>query len=91
MDRFTLVCTQDDMVNLKKQCRKWILLIIAQEKGLILYENFLNLQTLHFFSLLKDIPKAYKDAVIPESFFENHNVNCCISHRNTKQPHNVNF
>ena len=61
------VCTQHDIVNLKKNCRKWILLIFSLGKKLRLNGNFCKLITVTVFaSILKDRPMGCKDTVIPE-------------------------
>ena len=39
-------------------------------------------------SLLKFVPVGCKDAVLPEPFSKNHNVNCLTFERNTRQPYN---
>ena len=54
--------------------------------------KFYKLTNLTFFaSLLKDVPMACKDTVLPEPLLNNHNVNCLTFERNTSQPYNDNL
>ena len=54
--------------------------------------RFFKLTNLTIFAaLLRDIPMGWKDAVLPESLFKIHTVNCLTYEQNTKKPYKDNF
>ena len=44
-----------------------------------------------FATLLKDVPKGCKDAVLPEPLLKNHTINCLTYEENTRQPNRDNL
>ena len=54
--------------------------------------RFFKLTNLTIFAaLLRDIPMACKDAILPESLLKNHTVNCLTFEKNTRKHYNDNF
>ena len=66
-----LVCTQDDMVNLKENMQKLDFVDHCTRERANSKWRFCKLTTFTVFAwLLKDIPKVCKETVLPETLFE---------------------
>ena len=91
MERSKLVCTQTDMTNLKDRMQKRDIVDICTRERANTKWKFYKLTNLTIFaSLLKDVLMGCKDTVLPEPLLKDHNVNCLMFERNTRQPYNDN-
>ena len=92
MERSKLVCTPDDITNLKEKLQKMDIVDLCTRERTNTKWKFCKLtnQTV-FATLLKDVPMGCKDTVVPEPLLKNHNVNCLDFERNTCQPYNDNL
>ena len=92
MERSKLVCTQDDMVNLKEKLQKMDIVDHCTRERVNTKGRFYKLtNVIVFVWLLKDLPMGWKDSVLPEPLMISHNVNCLTIERNTRQPYNDNL
>ena len=92
MESSKLVCTQADMTNLKDRKQKMDIVDVCTRERTNKKWNFYKLTSLTCFaSLLKNVPMGCKNAVFPEAFLKNCNVNCLTFERNTMQPYNDNL
>ena len=92
MERSKLVCTPDDITNLKEKLQKMDLVDLCTRERANTKWKFYKLTNLTVFAaLLKAVPMACKDFVLPEPLLENQNVNCLTSEKNTKKPYNENL
>ena len=74
----------------KRNCRKWILLIIALEKERTL--EFLQIHKFYSFGFVTEsLSMGCKDTLLPEPFLKNHTVNCVIFEKNTRHSYNDNL
>ena len=89
MERSKLVCTQADMTNLKDRMQKMdIVESCKQERANTKWKIYKLTNFSIFASLLKNVSMGSKDTVLLEPFLKNHNVNCLLLERNTRQPCN---
>ena len=87
MEKSKLVCTPDDIVNLKEKIQKMDIIDFCTRERTNTKWKFYKLTNVTVFAaLLKDIPMGCKDTVLPEPLLKNHNVNCLTFERNTRQP-----
>ena len=93
METSKLVCTQNDVTNLKDRMQKMdIVDIYTQERADTKWKFFYKLTYLmNFASLLKDVPIGCKNTILAKPLLKNHNVNCLIFEKITKQPYNENL
>ena len=92
MERSKLVCTQVDMTNLKDRLQKMDSVDICTRERHNTKWKFYKLTNLTIFAaLLKDVPVGCKDTTLPEPLLKNHDVNCLIFGRNTRQLYNDNL
>ena len=92
MERSKLVCTPDDIANLKEKLQKMDNIDLCTQERANTKRKFYKLTNVTVFAaLLKDIPMGCEGTVLPESFLKNHNVNCLTFERNTSQPYNDNL
>ena len=92
MERSKLVCTPDDIANLKEKLQKMDFVDICTRERANTKWKFYKLTNLRVFAaLLKDVPMGCKDTVLPEPLLRNFNVNCLIFERNTSQPYDDNL
>ena len=92
MERSKLVCTSDDITNLKEKIQKMDIIDLSTRERANTKWKFYKLTNLTIFaSLLKDIPMGCKDTVLPEPLLKNQNVNCLTFERNTSQHYNDNL
>ena len=92
MERVKLVCTQADMTTLRNKKQKMVIVDICTRERTNTKRKFYNFTSLTIFApLLKDVPMACKDTVLPEPLLKNHNVNCLTFERKTRQPYNDNL
>ena len=92
MERSKLVCTPDDIVNLKEKLQKMDIVDLCTRERANTKWTFYKLtnQTV-FVSLLKDVPMGCKVSVLPEPLLKNQNVNCLTYEQNTKEPYKGSF
>ena len=77
MEKSKLVCTPDDIVNLKEKVQKMdINDLCTRERANTKWKFYKLTNVTVFAALLKDIPMSCKDTVLPEPLLKNHNVNC---------------
>ena len=77
MERSKLVCTPDDITNLKKKLQKMDIVDLRTRERANTKLKFYKLTNLTVFAaLLKDVPMGCKDSVLPESLLKIQNVNC---------------
>ena len=92
MERSKLVCTPDDITNLKENLQKLDIVELCTRERANTKWKFYKLTNLTVFAaLLKDVPMGCKDSVLPEPLLKNQNVNCLTFERNTRQPYNDNL
>ena len=92
LERSKLVCSPNDMFDLKENMEKMDFVDDCTKKGANTKLRLYKLATVtDFASLLKDIPMGCEDTVLPQPFLKNHNVNCIIFEKNTRKPYNDNF
>ena len=92
MENSKLVCTPDDIVNLKEKLQKMDIIDLCTRQRANTKWNFYQLTNVtDFAALLKDIPMGCKDTVLPEPLLRNCNVVCLTFQRNTRQPYNDNL
>ena len=92
MDRSKLVCTADDITNLKEKLPKMdIVDLCIREKANTQWKFYKLTNLTGFAALLKDVPMGCKDSVLPESLLRKQNVNCLTYEQNTKRPYKDNL
>ena len=92
LDRSKLVCTHDDLVQLKDFLNKTDVIESCGREKMNTKWRFYKLTNLAVFAaLLKDVPMECKDAVLPEPLLKNHTINCLTFEENTRQPYNDNL
>ena len=92
MERSKLVCTPDDITNLKDKLQKLDIVELCTRERANTKWKFYKLTNLTVFAaLLKDVPMGCKDTVLPEPLLRNCNVNCLTFEKNTRQPYNDNL
>ena len=92
MERSKLVCTPDDITNLKEKLQKLDIVELCTRERANTKWKFYKLTNLTVFAaLLKDVPMGCKDSVLPEPLLKNQNVNCLTFERITRQPYNDNL
>ena len=92
MEKSKLLCTPDDIVNLKEKLQKMDIIDLCTRERANTKWKFYKLTNLTIIAaLLKDIPMGCKDTVLPEPLLRNCNVNCLTFERNSSQPYNDNL
>ena len=92
MERSKLVCTPDDITNLKEKLQKMDIVDLCTRERANNKWKFYKLTNLTVFAaLLKDIPMGYKESVLPETLLKNQNVNCLTFEKNRRKPYNDNL
>ena len=92
MERSKLVCTPDDITNLKEKLQKLDIVELCTRERANTKWKFYKLTNLTVFAaLLKDVPMGCKDTVLPEPLLRNCNVNCLTFEKNTRQPYSDNL
>ena len=77
MERSKLVCTPDDITNLKEKLQKMGIVDLCTRERANTKCKFYKLTNLTVFAaVLKDLPMGCKDSVLPEPLLKNQNVNC---------------
>ena len=92
MERSKLVCTSDDITNLKEKVEKMdIVHLCTRERGNSKWKFYKLTNLTVFAALLKDVPMGCKDSVLPEPLLKNQNVICLTYEQNTKKPYKDNL
>ena len=92
MERSKLVCTRDDIINLKEKLQKMNIVHLCTRERANTKWKFYKLTNLTVFvALLKDVPMGCKDSVLPKPLLKNQNVNCLTCEQNTKKPYKDNL
>ena len=92
MERPKLVCTPDDITNLKNKLQKMDIVDLRTRERANTKWKFYKLTNLTVFAALrKDEPMGCKDSVLPELLLKNQNVNCLTYEKNTWNPYNDNL
>ena len=92
MEKSKLVCTPDDIVNLREKIQKMDNIdLCTQQRANTKWKFYKLTNVTDFAALLKNIPMGCKDTVLPEPLLKNHYVNCLTFERNTRQPYNDNL
>ena len=92
MESSKLVCTPDDITNVKKELQKMdIVDHCTREKANTKWKFYKLTNQTVFAALLKDVPMGCKDFVLPEPLLKNQNVNCLTYEQNTKKPYKNNL
>ena len=92
MERSKLVCTSDDITNLKEKLQIMDIVDLCTREGANTKWKFYKLTNLTVFAtLLKDVPVGCEDCVLPEPLLKNQNVNCLTFEKNTRKPYNAIF
>ena len=92
LEQSKLVKNKDDMTKLKEILKKTEVIESCTKERSNTKRRFFKLTNLTIFAaLLRDIPMACKDAVLPESLLKNHTVNCLTYEQNTKKLYKDNF
>ena len=87
LDRSKLVCTHEDLANLKYFLNKTDLIEFCTRERMNTKWRFYKLTNLTLFAALpKDVPTGCKDAVLPEPLLKNSTMNCLTFEENTRQP-----
>ena len=77
MERSKLVCTPDDIANLKEKLQKMDIIDLCTRERVNTIWKFYKLTNVAVFAaLLIDIPTGCKKKALPEPLLKNHNVNC---------------
>ena len=88
MERSKLVCTPDDIINLKEKLQKMDNVHLCTRERTNTKWKFYKLTILAVFvALLKDVTMGCKDSVLPEPLLKNQIVNCLTYEQNTKKPY----
>ena len=92
MERSKLVCTPDDITNLKEKLQKIDIVDLCTRERANTKWKFYKLTNLTIFAaLLKDVPMICKYSVLPGPLLINQNANCPTSEQITKKPCRDNF
>ena len=92
IERLKLVCTPDDITNLKENLQKVDIVDLCTRERANTKWKFYKLTKLTVFAvLLKDVPMGCKDCVPPEPLLKNQNVKCLTFEKNTRKPYNDNL
>ncbi len=92
MERSKLVCTPDEITNLKEKLQKVDFVDLCTRERANTKWKFYKLTNLTVFAaLVKDVPMGCKDSVLPEPLLKNQNVNCLTYEQNTKKPYKDNL
>ena len=88
MERAKLVCTQAEMTDLKHRMQKNDNVDLCTRERANTKWKFYKLTNLTIFApLLKNVPMGCEDTVLLQPLLKNHNVNCLIFERNTREPY----
>ena len=86
-DRSKLVCTLDDLANLKEFLNKTELIVSCSRERMNTKWRFYKLTNLTVFAArLKDVGMGCKDTVLPEPLLKNHTINC-LTYENIQDNH----
>ena len=86
MERSKLVCTPDDIPNLKDKLQKMdIVDLCTRERANTKWKLYKLTNLTVFAALLKDVPMGCKDSVLPEPLLKNPNLNCLTFQKNYKK------
>ena len=89
MERSKLVCTPDDITNLKEKLQKMDIVDLCTREGANTKWKFYKLTNLTVFAPLpKYVPMDCKDSVLPEPLLKNQNVKCLTFEKTTRKPYN---
>ena len=92
MERSKLVCTPDDITNLKDKLQKKDIVDLCTRERANTKWKFYKLTNLPVFAaLVKDSPMGCKDSVLPEPLLKNQNVNCLTFEKITWKLYNDNL
>ena len=92
MERSKLVCTPDDINDLKDKVQKMDILDLCTQQRASTKWKFCKMTNLTVFAaLLKDVSVGYKDSVLPEWLLKNQIVGCLIFEKITRKPQNDNL
>ena len=92
MEWSKLVCTPDDIINLREKLQKMDFVYLCTRERTNTKWKFYKLTNLTVFAaLLKYVPMSCKDCVLPEPLMKNQNVNCLTFEKHTKKPDNDNL
>ena len=92
LDRSNLVCTHDDLANMKNFLNKTDVIESCSRERMNTKWSFYKLTDFTVFAaLLEDIPLGCKDAVLPEPLLRIGTINCLTFEENTRQPCNDNL
>ena len=88
MERSKLVCTPEDITNLKEKLHKMDIVDLCTRERTNTKGKFYKLTNLTVFAAqLKDVPMDCKGSVLPEPLLKNQTVNCLTYEQNTKKPY----
>ena len=86
MERSKLVCTPNDITNVKKKLQKMDFVdLCTRERANTIWKFYKLINLTVFAALLKDVPMVCIDSVPPEPLPKNQNVNCLIFEKKTKK------
>ena len=92
LDGSKLVCTHNDLSTVKGFLNKADVIESCRRKRMNTKCRFYKLTNLTVFAaLLKDVPMAGKDTVLPEPLLKNQTIICLTYGENTRQPNNDNL
>ena len=92
MERSKLVCTPDDITNLKEKLQKMdVVDLCTREKANTKWKFYKLTNLTVFAALLKDVPMGCKGSVLPETLLRNQSVNCLTYEQNTKKTYKDNL
>ena len=92
LDRSKLVCTHDDLAKLKDFLNITDVIESCSRERMNTKWRFYKLTNLTVFAaLLKDVPMACKNAVLPKLLLRNGKINCLTFEENTRQPYDDNL
>ena len=91
-DRSKLVCTHDDLANMKDFLNKTDVIESCSWERMNTKWRFYKLTNLTVFAaLLKDVPMGCKNAILPKPLLKNHTINCLTFEESTRQPYSDNL
>ena len=92
MEWSKLVCTPDDIYNLREKLQKMDFVDLCTRERTNTKWKFYKLTNLTVFAaLLKYVPMGCKDSLLPEPLLKKQNVNCLTFEKHTKKPYNDNI
>ena len=92
MERSKLVCTSDDICNLKEKLQKLEIVDLCTRERTNTKWKFYKLTNLTVsVALLKNVPMGCKNSVLPEPLLKNQNVIFLTFKKNTRKPCNDNL